>query len=454
MPTVTQVILLSSLSIILIWLVASHHSTPTRTPTPHRNPNTPPTTSGKPAFRQRLIAVGDLHGDIENAQKVLGMAKIIDSNSNWIGGTDILVQTGDIVDRGTYAFDIYRMMQRLRGQADGQGGRVVSVLGNHEVMNAIGDWRIWKSKWWVNEGQKEKEGQGETEECAYWLGLPTSSRRYGRMYMLGLDFLLRPQGVYVFKEYVTQDDIKHTGGTQQRMRDLSIDGWLGQEWLANYSVTALVPLGPHPSAPTFSFTHGSLRPSYTDLLPYPDQINSLGHSLLVKALTPPLAPPYPPNPYSGLPKGHTQAEAALYDAGGPLWWRGLAETQNEKTVCEWADQLRTKLGVRRVIGGHTPDFEKIVDRCNASIIIIDTGISSAYGGVLSALEIVYTLTPIDITKDRDRNHRQDPLMADHTDEMYAEGLIKGHRYLEREVVTAIYAKKTKLLALEEREITL
>ena len=69
------------------------------------------------------------------------MAHIIDGHADWIGGSDILVQTGDIVDRGTYAMDIYRMMQKLRGQAADAGGQVVSVLGNHEIMNSIGDWR-------------------------------------------------------------------------------------------------------------------------------------------------------------------------------------------------------------------------------------------------------------------------------------------------------------------------
>lgn len=69
------------------------------------------------------------------------MAGIIDEHDDWHAGDDILVQTGDIVDRGTYALDIYRMMQKLRGQAAVSGGQVVSILGNHEVMNAIGDWR-------------------------------------------------------------------------------------------------------------------------------------------------------------------------------------------------------------------------------------------------------------------------------------------------------------------------
>ena len=144
----------------------------------------------------------------------------------------------------------------------------------------------------------------------------------------------------------------------------------------SYSTTALVPLAPFPWAPRLSFTHGSLRPSFANLLPYPDAINKLGHSLLSKALTPPLAPPHPPHPYQGLPRGSTDSEMDLYAAGGPYWWRGLAEVADEATVCGWADELKKKLGVRRIIGGHTPDFEKIVHRCNASVIIIDTGVPS------------------------------------------------------------------------------
>jgi 3',5'-cyclic AMP phosphodiesterase CpdA len=113
--------------------------------------------------------------DIENAKTVLQMAGIIDSSTNptWSAGSTILVQTGDIVDRGTYAWDIYRLMQSLRSEAAGAGGKVVSILGNHEVMNAIGDWR-----------------------------------------------------------YVTPDEIKYNGGTEQRMKDMLADGWLGKEWLA------------------------------------------------------------------------------------------------------------------------------------------------------------------------------------------------------------------------------
>jgi hypothetical protein len=118
----------------------------------------------------------------------------------------------------------------------------------------------------------------------------------------------------------------------------------------SYSITAAVPLSPSASSPLLSFTHGSLSPSFPHLVPYPSSLNTIGSSLLERALTPPLPKPHPPNPYQGLPKGATEQEHALYGADGPLWNRGLAAEEDERLVCEWAAQLRNKLGVRRIIG--------------------------------------------------------------------------------------------------------
>ena len=50
-------------------------------------------------YSTRIVAVGDLHGDIGNAQKVLEMARVVDSDGMWSGEVDVLVQTGDIIDR-------------------------------------------------------------------------------------------------------------------------------------------------------------------------------------------------------------------------------------------------------------------------------------------------------------------------------------------------------------------
>jgi Calcineurin-like phosphoesterase len=54
---------------------------------------------GRIARSTRIVAVGDLHGDIGNAQEVLEMARVVDSDGRWSGEVDIFVQTGDIIDR-------------------------------------------------------------------------------------------------------------------------------------------------------------------------------------------------------------------------------------------------------------------------------------------------------------------------------------------------------------------
>jgi hypothetical protein len=51
------------------------------------------------SFTRRIIAVGDLHGDAENAHKVLRMADVVNDAGKWSGKVDYFVQTGDIIDR-------------------------------------------------------------------------------------------------------------------------------------------------------------------------------------------------------------------------------------------------------------------------------------------------------------------------------------------------------------------
>jgi 3',5'-cyclic AMP phosphodiesterase CpdA len=84
-----------------------------------------------------------LHGDLPHAQRVLRLAGLVDHRSRWIGKRAVLVQTGDIVDRGRDTIALYAFFDQLRAQAEKAGGVVVSLLGNHEMMNAFGDW--WAS---------------------------------------------------------------------------------------------------------------------------------------------------------------------------------------------------------------------------------------------------------------------------------------------------------------------
>ena len=122
-----------------------------------------------PTFGQgRIIAVGDLHGDYENALKTMKMAQIVDSKGNWIAGKSIFVQTGDVVDRGDDTIALYKMMMKLQKQAENVGGRVVSLLGNHEVLNMA---EVYN---WVTPGDFKSFGGEENRKRAWssngWIG--------------------------------------------------------------------------------------------------------------------------------------------------------------------------------------------------------------------------------------------------------------------------------------------
>jgi hypothetical protein len=75
----------------------------------------------------------DLHGDLSHALKILRTMSLVDERGYWIGKDATLVQTGDIVDRGTDTIAIYRLFDSLRTQAAHDGGEIISLLGNHEV---------------------------------------------------------------------------------------------------------------------------------------------------------------------------------------------------------------------------------------------------------------------------------------------------------------------------------
>jgi len=70
----------------------------------------------------------------------------MDANGHWAGGRSILVQTGDVVDRGDHAKELYEMLFRLQDEAPTSGGEVILLLGNHELMNMQGDFRYASSE--------------------------------------------------------------------------------------------------------------------------------------------------------------------------------------------------------------------------------------------------------------------------------------------------------------------
>jgi hypothetical protein len=89
----------------------------------------------------RVVAIGDLHADEAATKVVLKMAELIDDKGRWVGGTDVLIQTGDVTDKGPSSRDVIVLLSRLQSEARLAGGDILGVVGNHEVMNLVGDWR-------------------------------------------------------------------------------------------------------------------------------------------------------------------------------------------------------------------------------------------------------------------------------------------------------------------------
>jgi hypothetical protein len=127
--------------------------------------------------QQRIIVIGDIHGDFEVAIRCLILAKCIKyieppvhktiesmdaffKTLEWIGGSSYIVQLGDQIDRvrpqswdsnsisrddafedeGS-TLELFYLFWHLNNLATHYGGRVLCVIGNHEIMNVEGDFR-------------------------------------------------------------------------------------------------------------------------------------------------------------------------------------------------------------------------------------------------------------------------------------------------------------------------
>ncbi len=86
-----------------------------------------------PTTRPRTIALGDLHGSLEAFRTILTRAGVLDGDA-WRGGRTTLVQLGDVIDRGPDSVATYLFLADLQRRAKSGKGRVVRLLGNHEVM--------------------------------------------------------------------------------------------------------------------------------------------------------------------------------------------------------------------------------------------------------------------------------------------------------------------------------
>ena len=70
----------------------------------------------------------------------------------------------------------------------------------------------------------------------------------------------------------------------------------------------------------------------------------------------------------------------------PVWTRRFSSDVDEE-ACTILNDVLKRLGVKRMIVGHTAHVEGIQSYCTGQVWCIDTGMSEYYGGILQVLEI-------------------------------------------------------------------
>jgi hypothetical protein len=98
-------------------------------------------TPAQQAAPPRLVAIGDLHADLDQARRAFQLAGAIDQRDAWTGGPLVIVQMGDIIGRGPEDLEVLDFVLDLQARAAAAGGAVHVLLGNHEVFAARPDHR-------------------------------------------------------------------------------------------------------------------------------------------------------------------------------------------------------------------------------------------------------------------------------------------------------------------------
>jgi len=295
----------------------------------------------------RVVAVGDVHGSSDSLVAILRFAGIVDAKNKWAGGKAHLVQTGDLLDRGKDTRKVLDLLMRLEGEARKAGGRVHALLGNHEVMNILGDLRYLNAEEYASFRGPDSEAlrdaflrsaRERARESAKAAGGPFDEAAFRAKFLEEV-----PPGLV------------------ERTQAFSADGRYGK-WLRQRPVVAKLN--------GVVFLHGGLTP----------EVAALGceaiNTTVRRELTEDLAKT-------------RQAPLASLAAGenGPLWYRGLAK-DDESILAPRVDQVLLSLGARAIVVGHSVTGDgKISARFGGRVFGIDVGMGDVYGGNLAALEV-------------------------------------------------------------------
>ena len=299
---------------------------------------------------ERVVAVGDVHGAYERFTGILRAAGLIDQRDRWIGGRAILIQTGDILDRGAHSKRVIDLLRRLERDAARAGGRVYPLLGNHEFMRAAHDWRYVSAE----EYKAFEDGDSDHVHKTALERMTAAARRRAQQEGRSFDaaayrdqFLKDIPLGYLEMRRAFDKGEEYGDWVRGRLAAVKVNGVL--------------------------FVHAGVS----------ERDASLGCDGINAAIRADLAAlPVPPEKVPSLFASSSE---------GPLWYRGLA-TEPEETFAPTLDRILRQVGARAVVVGHTPgpSIGRIVTRFGGRVILIDTGMLEGDfypGGVPSALEL-------------------------------------------------------------------
>ena len=293
------------------------------------------------------MAVGDVHGAFDNFVAILRAAQVIDNRNRWSGRRTVLVQTGDILDRGPDSRKAIDLLRRLERDAQRAGGRVVSLLGNHELMRLVSDWR------YVSAGEIEAFRTGDSAQLREQVLATLSEQAAQRAKAEG-----REHDPAAYREQFLKEvplgmiELRQAFGPQGEYA----------RWVRERPTVARIN--------GVLFLHGGISP----------EIAPLGCEGINAAVAKELA---------ALPPPEQAASLMAASETGPLWYRGLA-LQKEEEIAPVLPAILEQMKARAIVIGHSTVLPgRIVARLDGRVILIDTGMVGGEfykGGVPSALE--------------------------------------------------------------------
>jgi len=375
---------------------------------------------------ERVVAVGDLHGDYDHYIETLQLAGLVNKRGKWTGGTTHLVQTGDIPDRGPDTRKIMDHIDGLAEQAEKGGGYVHRLIGNHEAMNVYGDLRyVTTAEFEAFEGRNSK----------------TIRNRYFELVMEDLENRDPEAFAALPEDYREQWYTDHPLGWVEH-RQAWDPAWNrdGEYFLRAENLKAVVKIN------GTVFVHGGISDIYADM--------SLAE-LTQKA-------------HEQMANFNFDDPGLIADGCGPFWYRGISGESPEASP-EVLTSILDRLSAQRIVVGHTPTPGFIWPRYEGRVVQIDTGIAEHYGGYPAYLEITanglvagYPGGSVPLPKaDQDREAYLDEVIALDSDRktlkligqrLLAAAVIETAPAHDSEDVAEVVAEEEAVVAAEVEEV--